>query len=295
MNIISPVSLVTLFVFMFPSAKAVCPRASGLPTARTKIEYPGLTFTPSTGKLEVAQLSNETLAGKFTSNTDVIINFKSTSHGLLHFWDTNGSTIYKVENTPENYLIQIGEHRFVSRANTPANNKQGNTNKLNNDRSQQDADEMKLSRAFKELLDDPVARLLGKVSRALGDAGVFGHTSPSSLPLHATTLFISRRLSIDDLGEIDRDCEPQQENRGRSRRQDSCSLENDPNHDNCLGMCGRLCSCWRVVCGDCCYHQGCYEHDLCCKYKFFSASCLVKPVVNFSCSSYGDYPKCLDN
>ena len=31
--------------------------------------------------------------------------------------------------------------------------------------------------------------------------------------------------------------------------------------DGCFGMCGAGCDCWEWVCGDCCYHLICAEHD----------------------------------
>lgn len=35
-----------------------------------------------------------------------------------------------------------------------------------------------------------------------------------------------------------------------------------PNPDDCChGMCGPCCNCWSRVCGDCCYHQFCADHD----------------------------------
>uniref|UniRef100_A0A1X7V4I9 Uncharacterized protein n=1 Tax=Amphimedon queenslandica TaxID=400682 RepID=A0A1X7V4I9_AMPQE len=43
----------------------------------------------------------------------------------------------------------------------------------------------------------------------------------------------------------------------------------------CLGMCGPGCTCWEMVCGDCCYHLGCYDHDICCREKFFRLRCLI--------------------
>jgi hypothetical protein len=42
-------------------------------------------------------------------------------------------------------------------------------------------------------------------------------------------------------------------------------LHCDPNHDDCLGMCGPGCACDTIYCGDCKFHEGCYTHDLACK------------------------------
>jgi hypothetical protein len=39
-----------------------------------------------------------------------------------------------------------------------------------------------------------------------------------------------------------------------------------PNRDDeCFGMCGDGCNCWRWVCGDCCWHPGCAAHDAFCR------------------------------
>jgi hypothetical protein len=35
--------------------------------------------------------------------------------------------------------------------------------------------------------------------------------------------------------------------------------------DNCFGMCGPGCECWSLICGDCCYHQVCADHDTFCR------------------------------
>ena len=41
--------------------------------------------------------------------------------------------------------------------------------------------------------------------------------------------------------------------------------DNKPNRDeDCVGMCGKGCCCWCWVCGDCCFHRGCFVHDIAC-------------------------------
>jgi hypothetical protein len=43
----------------------------------------------------------------------------------------------------------------------------------------------------------------------------------------------------------------------------------------CFGMCGKGCSCWSSVCGDCECWWGCLDHDLvCCTEGYFSYCCL---------------------
>ena len=38
-----------------------------------------------------------------------------------------------------------------------------------------------------------------------------------------------------------------------------------PGQNQCFGMCGPGCSCWKWVCGDCCWHKGCAAHDSDCR------------------------------
>ena len=78
------------------------------------------------------------------------------------------------------------------------------------------------------------------------------------------------------------------------RKRGSCrDLSNDPYNNKCLGMCGPKCRCWSIVCDDCCYHKGCYEHDKCCGHKRFSGYCLLPFLHEFRCKNYGGYPFCL--
>ena len=55
-----------------------------------------------------------------------------------------------------------------------------------------------------------------------------------------------------------------------------------PKGNKCAGQCGLGCQCWSMVCGDCCYHHGCFMHDRCCK-DGLSFSCLN--VFGFKCDS----------
>ena len=53
----------------------------------------------------------------------------------------------------------------------------------------------------------------------------------------------------------------------------------------CQGLCGPGATCWDFVCGDCCYHQGCSDHDTCCgENGMFSIKCFAP--TDFTCDSY---------
>jgi hypothetical protein len=54
--------------------------------------------------------------------------------------------------------------------------------------------------------------------------------------------------------------------------------------NRCFGMCGLQCNCWRFLCGDCCTHRGCIEHDACCARGGFLATLRCSIPFGFSCS-----------
>lgn len=78
-------------------------------------------------------------------------------------------------------------------------------------------------------------------------------------------------------------------------RQKRClDLRNDPYSNSCRGMCGPRCLCLKSICGDCCWNQGCYEHDRCCEVKgYFHEYCRRVFKYNLNCNNYGAYPQCL--
>jgi len=41
----------------------------------------------------------------------------------------------------------------------------------------------------------------------------------------------------------------------------------------CWGLCGPWCQCWDHICGDCCWHPGCFQHDQYCGKNPNSNSC----------------------
>lgn len=69
--------------------------------------------------------------------------------------------------------------------------------------------------------------------------------------------------------------------------------------EECFGMCGTKCWCWDWVCGDCCLHKGCLQHDACCRCAsphYLSTYCLLPFIYGFDCiNGYNGYPECLYN
>lgn len=150
-----------------------------------------------------------------------------------------------------------------------------------------------LQEAVKELVSHAEAELIVEAAKALGNAGVKGFDSQAALQFYV----LARRLAKikDTLNGLAQSSYSQLQSFVHSQwitKQEtcpecttgSCPYYGDKDY-GCNGMCGQSCNCWSFVCGDCCVHQGCLDHDLCCaRDGYFSSSCLF--VYGFSCSGY---------
>eukprot|EP00731_Ephydatia_muelleri_P021083 Em0013g810a len=153
-----------------------------------------------------------------------------------------------------------------------------------------DADSLSVMRSSYAKLHRKVERAhFVHASEKLGrDIGVLGSEYPAAMSLYV----LAMRLARDD--SVAREAIPSRA-QSISKAQQSCPAPKlycsnskaccgkCPIGNDCLGMCGPSCTCWAWACGDCCYHQGCYDHDLCCK-KYLSWNCLS--VWKFKCNSY---------
>eukprot|EP00118_Oscarella_pearsei_P024766 m.306754 g.306754 ORF g.306754 m.306754 type:complete len:267 (+) comp41563_c0_seq1:974-1774(+) len=135
-------------------------------------------------------------------------------------------------------------------------------------------------------------KLLEELSRALAQRGLKGHENQPALGLFRLSQVVV--LALGGSGESG----------GGSRVKRGWWTKKAPPPPpppecdvkpgkECFGMCGRGCTCWKWVCGDCCRHEGCFEHDVCCtQHGYFSKECLA--VFPFSCdgSKYKYQYKC---
>ena len=148
-------------------------------------------------------------------------------------------------------------------------------------------------RAMEKLRSKQEMRLLDRLSHALREEA--GH-HPVTKAFNVMSMSLLRGHGGNTLA---RDTETADYDHHRylrlfDRKRNSCQdLRRDPKGNGCLGMCGPKCWCWSLVCDDCCLHQGCYEHDLCCRKKRLSRYCLLPFFHDFSCGSYGGYPACI--
>ena len=151
-------------------------------------------------------------------------------------------------------------------------------------------------RAFERLFSRPELTLLENASYALGRAGILGHENQGALNFYGFAIAILRQQhgGSGERGSGDSSEVPNENNASRFKRLFGwrwCSnvghyCRRCPIGSSCLGRCGPGCWwCWWFVCRSCCYHQGCYDHDICCgRYGYFSSECLVP--IGFSCGGY---------
>lgn len=131
-----------------------------------------------------------------------------------------------------------------------------------------------LSDALHDLMNVEEIGLLEKAAEAVGRKGLTGKNTPAVLPFFVFALRVTQfQTGGDDIIITN--------STTRVQRAD-CRTECPPcPNNNCFGMCGKGCSCWKWVCGDCCWHVGCYYHDMCCARGFFQTKCLFP--VTFRC------------
>ena len=143
--------------------------------------------------------------------------------------------------------------------------------------------------AMSELHYVPEVQLLERVSAALGD----NSTRLEILqPFYVLCLNLLKASDVEIPSELKavHDMEEDSSEQVGRRQKRSCQK---PKANKCRGLCGYHCACWSWVCGDCCHHQGCYEHDLCCLYNPTSPHCLFPYSYGFTCSRFKGYKDCL--
>ena len=139
--------------------------------------------------------------------------------------------------------------------------------------------------AIDKLLMRPEIELIIDAAAALGNSGIYGYENPAAMAFYTTALRFSSVMAEHD---IDLD---QSGGLARNRRSYRCSssCSRCPRGSNCQGLCGPGCRCWRWVCGNCCWNEGCYNHDVnhCSGGGFFSGLwCVVTaPLAPLNCGS----------
>ena len=145
--------------------------------------------------------------------------------------------------------------------------------------------------SVERLVAHPAVRLLEPAAWALGeDLGVTGKDEPAAMPFYTTAMKLTEARSRSERKRISRNSFGSYFYRPAVvQAYPNCDLTTCPpcKEDECFGLCGYGCWCWIIVCGDCCLHKGCVEHDACCrKNGMYSAKCLFP--FNLACVGYDD-------
>ena len=160
-----------------------------------------------------------------------------------------------------------------------------------------DKDTMPFDDAMKELFQMEEVYLLDDAAHAIGAKGLTGINTPAVMPFFIFALKITQTLYSESQLYNDTVVEIAEEPVVRQKRgwgwvkkkvtqtvkqlRPSCYkyLRSWP---LCTGLCGPFCTCWSFICGNCCFNQGCYDHDICC--GRYDQRCYFPR--GFSCSSY---------
>lgn len=137
-----------------------------------------------------------------------------------------------------------------------------------------------LQRSVQILMESPYVESIRKAAYTLGsELQLHGNNYPSLLPLYLVANMLEK-LQMNSYLITNKSS-----SKGSCKvRGDDCFDECPPCPDEeCLSLCGYGCSCWKWVCGDCCYHLGCYGHDICCRENFIQTKCLFP--ISFKCES----------
>ena len=159
-------------------------------------------------------------------------------------------------------------------------------------------------RAIEDLAMCSEASAIIEAAKALGNAGVMGTDSPAAQQFYVLALRLAKVKEMMQKGAVATSdgtlptrhsfqhvhsvyAHKQANSSCPECTTGSCPYMGDQSN-GCNGMCGRTCNCWSFICGDCCVHQGCLDHDNCCaRDGYFSYSCTFGLVVSgFSCSGY---------
>ena len=114
-----------------------------------------------------------------------------------------------------------------------------------------------------------------QAAEAIGAKGLTGKNTPAAMPFFMFAVRVT---------QLHKDLLYNTTSPRRTKRQ-SCFETCPPCPDvECYGMCGYGCWCWSFLCGDCCYHVGCFNHDTCCRQDFYQSRCLLP--YDFKCEEY---------
>ena len=242
-------------------------------------ESVGVRFTSSTGNLTVSSLNGEILVTAHTSH--------------------NGGYRYEIVSLLGKYFMRdesLGDvpvtRRFAEYVQSTGNAERTFIQRQLLLSFSRNSDE-KISDAVNRILQRPECQLLQQAAQQLSQQNsghVNGKDYPGTLPffMFASRVIEAKQRVMSPLLEQSKLLRKRRNNVNVKDDDDDDDYDDDCLDDcppceeeGCLGMCGVRCMCWDFVCGDCCYHVGCYDHTVCCRMNYFSIACMFP--IYFSC------------
>ena len=135
-----------------------------------------------------------------------------------------------------------------------------------------------------DFINDPHIPIIIDAALYMGEKeGIAGRDYPPVLPFYAIARLVGK-LSADS-SLMDKATTGNQAKESCKTNQ-ACSKTCPPcTEKECAGSCGVGCNCWKMVCGDCCWHMGCCSHDECCgRHGIVSLACMN--VLSFTCDQF---------
>lgn len=226
------------------------------------------------GKLLELSCSPQQMSGKYTSHDGIHgITFSSRADGHLLIRSLSGETIvetsqFSVTNGRELRLVTIMGHEYHQHTNSAHSDQP-----VDHDTSLRDA--------LQKLLDRNEIILLKEAAEAVGQRGINGKTTPAAMPFFMFALRATQ-LHTEGPHNVTSSLRNKRQSYAYLDTSNPCLTTCPPCPDEaCYGLCGYGCWCWSFLCGDCCYHIGCYYHDTCCRSNFYQTRCLLP--YDFSC------------
>ena len=153
-------------------------------------------------------------------------------------------------------------------------------------------DTMPFNDAMQELLQMEEVYLLDDAAHAVGEQGVNGVTTPAAMPFFIFAMRITQTILTDSQLYNSTVVKTPEKSVARQKRILGNPLEHFRSscykyrrYSDCKGLCGPQCYCWWFVCCNCCYNQGCYDHDTCCERRGTAYHRCFFPI-GFQCSSF---------
>ena len=229
------------------------------------------------------------------ANNEVIFSVDRPSFASA-VWSFNGNEFLLVNETQPDSSFKLTSylvpHEYSHALKNTVNKKKQLRTSLLNHLDHEGVNETGRNQ-IEEFLIMPEVSLLIEAAKALGENRIQGDTNKPAMIFYTAVLRFSKlslELNEDGSGDETMVDNPFPTARRRQKRWwwSYCSNSgyyciNCPIGSNCLGLCGRGCSCWWFVCGHCCFAPGCYAHDLICSGGHYTPECILTAPIAIVC------------